>query len=304
MYRNTATLALLCSSLTVTGSMLAGSALAQGPAPLPELVLEEVVVTATKVAESIQDIPSTITAVGGEALDEFQIRDFSDVTSLAPGLSLDSINPTNPTVALLGVSFDPQSNARASVETYWNEMPIATQAIFQQMFDLARIEVLRGPQGTLQGRTSPAGAILVNTRLPSFDEIEATIQQTVSDNDGYNTQVGLGIPISDSLAVRIAGVHDSNELEGIEHVKTGTDQSGHTNAGRISVVWEPTDTFSATLISEYLESYKDGFEDVVNITGGSPQTFDREAIHDGLSPIEQRNKLNVLRMRLDLPGHE
>lgn len=273
------------------------------------LTIEEVVVTAQKKAESVQDIPSTVNAVGGEVLDQFQIRDFSDVAAMTPGLSLDTLSPTNPAVSLRGISFNPESNARAAVETYWNETPVAVQAMFQQLYDLERIEVLRGPQGTLQGRTSPAGAVIVHTRKPSFEEVEGTIQQTVAENKAYNTQFAVSLPVADTLAVRVAGVYDSSELEGITNITNGQDQSGHTRSGRITVAWQPTDEFSATLVSEYLESFKDGFEDVkgdgTTFFPGYPAiTKDRVAIHDGMSSVNQRNELNVLKMDLDLPGHQ
>lgn len=291
-------------------AIIAAASMTALPLPLSAeaLAIEEVVVTAQKKAENIQDIPSTVNAFSGEALAEFQVRNFEDVANLTPGLSLDRLSPTVSAISLRGISFNPESNSRAAVETYWNETPVAVQAMFQQLYDVERIEVLRGPQGTLQGRTSPAGAIITHTRKPSFEAVEGTIEQTVAENKAYNTQFAVSLPIAETLAVRLAGVYDSSQLEGITNITNGQDQSGHTRSGRITVAWEPTDEFSATLVSEYLESYKDGFEDVKGdgyaALGYPAITKDRVAIHDGLSPVNQRNQLNALKMSLDLPGHE
>ena len=263
-------------------------------------LIEEVVVTAQKRAESVQDIPSTVNAVGGDALDQFEVKSFEDFGALTPGLSLDRTTPNNPTVAMRGVSFDPDSNARASVESYWNEMPVSVRAAFQQIYDVERIEVLRGPQGTLQGRTSPGGAIHIHTKKASTDETEGYVRQTIAQQGASNTQLALNLPISDTLAVRIAGVYDANELEGIKLAGTGAEQSSHTKGGRINVAWTPSDHFRTSLTSEYLTNYADGFEDVVDTNDTSSSVYDRVALHDSMNSIAQRQDLHVLKMVWDL----
>jgi len=272
-----------------SGVLAANSALAQ-------LEIEEIIVTAQKRAESVQDIPASVSALGGGALDGYEIKSFEDMAALSPGLSLDRTQPNNPTIAMRGVSFDPDSNARASVESYWNEMPVSVRAAFQQVYDVERIEVLRGPQGTLQGRTSPGGAINIHTRQADFDETGGYIKQSIAGNDAHTTQLAFNLPITDTLAVRVAGVYDSNDIDGLELQGSGAEQSAQTKGGRLSVAWQPSDVFRASLISEYLESSADAFEDVTDTTDGDPSTFDRVALHDGMNLNLNRNELHTLKM--------
>lgn len=273
------------------------------------LVIEEVVVTAQKREESVQDIPSTVNAVSGEALEEFNVLNFNDVEQLTPGLSLSNLDPRNSSISLRGVSFDPDSAASPAVETYWNDMAVRSNVAFNQLFDMGRIEVLRGPQGTLQGRTSPGGAIMLHTRPPSTTEGEGQIQQTIADKDTINTQVALNVPLIDNvLGVRIAGVYNATDLEEIVNINTGTKQSSDTKAGRLSVKWQ-TDRSDVTVVHEYLERFTDGFEDVFgsDINGqGNPTlgAFDRIALTEFDNRIEQRNKITTLTGNLDIGAHQ
>lgn len=272
------------------------------------LVLEEVIVTAQKREESVQDIPSTVNALGGDTLLEFNVFDFSDVEQLTPGLSLTNLDPRNSTISLRGVSFDPDSAATPAVQTYWNEIKVRSNVAFNQLYDMGRIEVLRGPQGTLQGSTSPGGSIQLHTRMPNMEAVDGQIQSTVADNDGFNTQLGLSLPIiAGSLAARIAGVYDQSDLEQIENLNTGTEQSGDTRAGRLTLRWE-THSFDMTLVQEYLERVADGFEDVagadINNQGKPPlDTYDRITLAEFDNEIKQRNKLTAFTINWDFAGH-
>jgi len=268
--------------------------------------LEEIVVTAQKRAESTQDIGASVSAVTGDSLGEYSVLNFSDVEKMTVGLTLDNANPRNQTLSMRGVSYDSESTTNAAVDAYWNGVAVRADVAFGQMFDLERVEVLRGPQGTLQGKTSPAGAISFITRKPSMETLEADVQVTVSDSGGFNTQFGASLPIvEDSLALRIAGSYDESELAGIENITTGSKQTGLNRAGRFTLVWEASDRFSAELVHEYSVQNLDDPEAVTGSGGahGELGSYSRTAVADGDNKFRKRNKLTALTMNWDVLDH-
>jgi iron complex outermembrane recepter protein len=243
-------------ALAVAGSIHASLAQAQADT---SLVLEEVIVTAQKRAESVQDVPMTVNALQGDALDELKLFDFSELQLVTPGLDMRAIDGRAGSIALRGVDYNPNSAAAQAVDVYWNGITLGTNAsggVFQQMFDLARVEVLRGPQGTLQGRTSPAGAIAIHTKMPDPNEsVEGFVRATFTDNNGSNTQLGASVPlIEGKLAARIAAVYDENDMDEIDNILGGGTSNTETSAARISLRWYATESFSADLAYQYLDN--------------------------------------------------
>jgi len=235
-------------------ALAAALSLAAAPT-LAQLVLEEVVVTAQKRSENVQDIAATVNVITGKDIEKYQSFDFSSIQQQTAGLTLASPNARNNIIALRGVSVDPESGTASAVDTYWNDAIVRPDVAFTQMYDLERIEILRGPQGTLQGRTSPAGAINIITKRANVDESGGYVQLSATDNDGINGQVAYGAPLIDgTLAVRVAADYDKNSGPNIKNLTTGfDDQEYETKSGRFSAVWNATDTFSAQLIYQYLD---------------------------------------------------
>ncbi|MEZ5503638.1 MAG: TonB-dependent receptor, partial [Halioglobus sp.] len=240
------------SALAVALSLVALPTLAQP-------MLEEVIVTAEKRTENVQDIAATVNVVSGRDIEKFQTFDFSAIQQQTAGLTLASPNARNSIIAMRGISVDPESGTSTAVDTYWNDAIVRPDLAFTQLYDLERIEILRGPQGTLQGRTSPAGAINIITRRASVDEAEGFVQLSASDHNGLNTQVAYNAPlIEGSLGVRVAGVYDKNDGPDVQNITTGFDnQEYKTQSGRLSTLWHVTDTFSAELYYQYLDQNKD-----------------------------------------------
>jgi iron complex outermembrane receptor protein len=271
--------------------------------------LEEVVVTSQKREETLADVPATINVLKGETLAQFNILDFRDLVDLTPSLSLDNISGQKSAISLRGITFDPDSNAASAVDVYWNNLHMHPTAAFQELFDMERIEILRGPQGSLQGRTSPAGAIMLVTRHadPALDHIEGDLQQTFSDNDGTNTQVGVNLPlVPGQLAARVAGIYDENNISGIENLRTGNRQLGRASGGRLSLDWSPSDDFYAALVTEYLE--KDGSYPLAlaGSRAGAPslRAKDRKAYTTGDSNTLNRKHATALTMDWEVAGHQ
>ena len=148
-----------------------------------DLVLEEVIVTAQKRVENVQDIAATVNVLSGQDIDKFAAFDFNSIQQQTAGLTLSQPNARNNTISMRGISVDPEAGVSAAVDVYWNDANVRSDIVFNQMYDLERIEILRGPQGTLQGRTSPGGAINMITKRAPLDESGGYVQGSVSDND-------------------------------------------------------------------------------------------------------------------------
>ena len=156
--------------------VLATTAVAAQPPPpsaaaaAPEnATLGEIVVTARRRAESLQEVPQTVNAVTAETLQKLNIRQFQDIQAVVPGLSL-SPTPTGyqNAASLRGVSFDVNTGAQPTVAFYLNDAPVQLSFLFQSMFDVGQVEVLKGPQGTNRGISAPSGAPSEKTsRVPS-----------------------------------------------------------------------------------------------------------------------------------------
>jgi iron complex outermembrane recepter protein len=191
--------------------------------------LQEVVVTAEKRAEDIKDVPTSISEISGEELNDRHIADYDDITRSAPSISFTAGGSEGTdNIEIRGVS----SGVGASVVgVYLDESSITAQGGQTQPipFDLARLEVLRGPQGTLYGASSMGGAIRFITNQPNLNEFQVNVTSDVSDTDhgnvNYNESIVLNEPIAPgTLAVRVgvdAGVNSGwidhyNYLTGME----------------------------------------------------------------------------------------
>jgi outer membrane receptor protein involved in Fe transport len=234
-------------------------ALLSVPTVADDLVLEEVIVTAQKRTESVQDIAATVNVLTGQDIDKFAAFDFNSIQQQTAGLTLSQPNARNNSISMRGVSVDPEAGVSSAVDVYWNDAIVRADVAFNQMYDLERIEILRGPQGTLQGRTSPGGAINMITKRASLDESGGYVQGSVSDNDGYNGQVAYGAAlIPDTLGVRVAGVYDTNNGNNVTDISTGfDDQEARAYSGRLSTIWQPIETVQTQLIYQYLKRTTD-----------------------------------------------
>lgn len=296
--------------------VLIGSTIVSLAAPsMAQLALEEVVVTAQKREESAQDVPLTVNVLNGQSLKDFNIFNFADLEALAPGLDIDRTTGRSGAISLRGVVFDPNSAADAAVTVYLNDSIVDGNTVFQQLFDMQRVEVLRGPQGTLQGRSSPAGAINLHTAKANVDEVEGQVKVTLQDNDGFNTQFGINLPIVEGvLGLRIAGVYDESDLNEVENVLTGDVTTEDTQAGRISMTWLPSDTVSVQLSHQYLQNDNSFLFIHAGSSSGSAMTdpngvlptlnaFDKKSILVGSDKTSANYSNTILNVSWDLENH-
>jgi iron complex outermembrane recepter protein len=309
------------NSLTVAGAValaLAGAtAGAQSP---PAASLGEVIVTAQKRSEALADIPMSVSVVTGEDLARQQVDNFQDLVSMVPGLSLNSNTRGVTRVTMRGIN---TGGVASTVGIYVNDVPfgsssgLANAAILSgdiDTFDMARVEVLRGPQGTLYGASALGGVIKYVANSPSTEGFDAAFQTSFEDTadagTGYALTGMVNVPAGESFAIRASGFFrtDGGYVESIGNnpipalqdpsvnIVDGTlveDEINETeiSGGRISALFKPSETFSADLTAHFQDinsDNADAFE--VDPTTLEPLYGGRVAsrYHDEPTDIEYR----------------
>ena len=174
----------------------------------------DIVVTAQKREENLQDVPIAITALGTEKLQELHVNDFGDYTRFVPSISTQSSGPGFANVYFRGVASGENANHSASlpsVGTYLDEQPITTitGALDIHVFDIARVEALAGPQGTLYGASSQAGTVRIITNKPDtsgvYGEANVELNSVAHGDFGYTGEAFVNLPISSNVAARVVG---------------------------------------------------------------------------------------------------
>ena len=218
-----------------------------------EEALEEVVVTAQRQSERLQDVPIAITALSGAELAARGVRQAGDITADVPNMLLNSpYGPeAQPTFTLRGVTTqDFSENQSSPVAMYVDEVYKSVGAVQAlQLYDLDRVEVLRGPQGTLYGKNATGGAVSFYTANPSLSATDGYVTAGFGNYSDYSVRAAAGTPLIDNaLSVRAAFMYEKRDgwvhsvVPGVEPLN-GVDAI----AGRLSLLSKPTDTLTATL---------------------------------------------------------
>lgn len=184
-------------------------------APIAHAQLEEIVVTATKRAESSQDIPVAIQAISADALDELGVSTFDEYVKYLPNVTQQGRGPGRSEIYIRGVASEQSNNTVSSVQgsaptvaVYLDEQPAAFGGRNLDIYaaDLERVEVLPGPQGTLFGASSQAGTVRLITKKPSTDSFDASVKAgysfTTGGDPSNNLEAAINLPLTDKLAVR------------------------------------------------------------------------------------------------------
>lgn len=253
-------------------------------------VLEEVVVTARFREERLQDVGAAITAFQGEQLERNEMRDVADLVYRTPGVDLYTRGPNKADVTIRGManlvlqSDFQRINGLTGV--FFDGLSVTTPANGQRawnMFDLERVEILRGPQGTLYGEGSMGGAIRYVSRSPDLNEIEARMSGTftsVADADDFGWQFNgtVGLPIvEDRLGVRLTGFY--REDPGFIDFRTAGVEDANSfrsTGGRAVVLSRPTDRLTARVTAVYENS---------TVASASLATVDVEDLNNDFHPI-------------------
>jgi len=222
-----------------------------------QIRIEEIVVTAQKRTENLQDVPLAVTALSANFIAENDIRTLEDMAGSVPGLVV--TNATNAGQAPLSIRGLGAPSGGGSifnddpVGIYVDGMYIARSGIaVQDLVDLESIQVLRGPQGTLYGRNSTAGAVLLTTKRPTR-EFEGELRGGYARYDEYNTSLVLSGPLSETLSGRTALAYRNAEGYAENIVDGGDVGSNESSTARVSLQYEPNSDLTVNLIANYAD---------------------------------------------------
>ncbi len=244
---------------------------------LPRLVpaaeqLSEITVTATKRGEQLtQDVPAAIQALSGDSLQKIGAVEFSDYAGKIPSLSFTDLGPGDKKYVIRGIT----STGAATVGVYYDETVITASNANDgggrnadiRLFDLDRVEVLKGPQGTLYGASSMSGTIRYITKKPDLHAFGGYVNAEVSDTTKGGTNIGvngaLNLPIvDDKLAARFTGwdIHNSGFIDAVR-IPAGPIKDANkerTRAARVHLRWQPTDNLNLLLSVTNQSLHTDG----------------------------------------------
>lgn len=221
--------------------------------------LEEIVVTARKTAEDIQDVPISISAFSGDAIEELGVEDLADVAKFAPNVSFDgaaavSGSSIGSTVFIRGIGqTDFTLNSDPGVGIYIDGVYVARSiGGLLDLVEIDTVEVLRGPQGTLFGKNTIGGAINVRSKMPD-QELGGFLEVQAGNFSRLNVKAGANLPLSETFAANVAFAVLNQDGYQERILQPEADELGNIDrfVGRTRLAWTPTDEFSADLAIDF-----------------------------------------------------
>lgn len=225
--------------------------------PMPErtvlaqgAVLEEIIVTAQKREQTLQTVPVTMQAYTGDQLERFNVRNLTDITKLAPNLNVVVQNAMSHHIVIRGVGTNEFfGNAASSVGTYMDEVTMNSSYMSTLgLFDVERVEILRGPQNSLFGRNTTGGAVNYISRLPTVGEdSDGYVSLLYGRHDRADLDAAISFPMGDSAAFRLAGM-TRNMAGRWNNTTQPDDEYGDVEkySVRGTLVWQPADATTIT----------------------------------------------------------
>ena len=227
---------------------------ASAPTAGPATTVDEVIVTAQKREQSLQDVPIAVSAFSAENLEALQIDGGSELLRAIPNVTFSKNNFSMYNFSIRGIGTKAISAASdPAVAVSFNNSPLIRNRLFEQEYlDVNRVEVLRGPQGTLYGRNATGGVVNMIPNLPG-PVFEAEVTGELGNYDSRRGQAMINLPVTDTFWVRAAG--SFTQRDGFDY---NSFNDTHVNnrdlwSTRLSAAWEPSSRFSANLIWEHFE---------------------------------------------------
>ena len=229
--------------------------------------LEQVTVTALRQKTSLQKTPAAITALSSSTLDKSNITNVAGLNGLVPGLTVTKAAGFENLVNIRGVGSSTPENAlvtQPGVAFFIDGVYLANSiSLDQTLFDIDRIEVLRGPQGSLYGQSSTGGVINLVTNQPALGKYSGQADWGIGNYNLFQERAEVNVPVSDTVAVRMS--FQKYDHDGFGHsidqpiVGYGLDDA-HDISGKVAMLWKPSDTFNATFTAQWYRAEQDGAE--------------------------------------------
>jgi len=238
--------------------------------------LEEVVVTAQRRVQSLQDVPISIDVLSGDLLNREGFRDLQQMSVFVPGLVMQQDDGTRgQDIKMRGIGTSGQNmGMEQSTATFVDGIHYGRGGQISNAFlDVERIEVLKGPQPVFFGQNASSGAINITTRKPGA-EWEGYVNGEMGSNSSRMITLAAGGPITDTLGIRFAGIYDSTKGH-MRNIWTGEPMPGRENrAGRVTLQWNPTAKLEITASGNYLDRETGGRALAIMYTPGVPNPND------------------------------
>lgn len=248
--------ALLAGASALAFGLVGPAAHAQeGGSDTSPRTLGTVLVTTQKTEESIQDVPIAVSAFDEESLDKLQLAGGPDLVKSIPNVNFTKGNFTGFNFRIRGIGVDAVStSADEGVGVHQNDVPLTSNSLFEaEFYDIERVEVLRGPQGTLYGRNATGGVFNLITAKPVLEEFQADISATYGNYNTIKTKGMINVPLGETAAFRLAGSYLSRDGY-VDNLTTGNDvDDRNLYSIRASFAWEPTDRLRTFLSYEHFE---------------------------------------------------
>ena len=213
----------------------------------------EIVVTAQRQSERLQDVPIAVSAFSSEALEAQQIKTPSDLQLTLPNVTFTKTNFTGASFTIRGIGdLCVGTTCDSATAIHLNGDPLFSTRLFEtEFFDLERVEVLRGPQGTLFGRNATSGVVNVITAKPKLGQFEAAVEGEYGNYDSLKGKAMINIPLGDTAAFRIAGIYLNRDgYTKNTFLNTRIDDRDLYSV-RGSFRWEPTPDTTIDLLGSY-----------------------------------------------------
>lgn len=253
---NTRTILLIGCSLSglVISSPVWAQAETAGQGQGEAIGIGEIIVTAQKRSERLQDVPIAVSTLGQDALDSAGVQGATDLRTQIPNLNFSRSVVNGPNFGIRGIGAKIVGpSADTGVGVHVNNAPLTTSRITDaDFYDVERVEVLRGPQGTLYGRNATGGVFNTITAKPK-DSFEASITGEYGNYDSKRLQGMVNIPLTESLAVRAAGMLLKRDGYSYNTYLSQDADDRDLWGGRITVSFKPSDSFRAFVLYEHFE---------------------------------------------------